>query len=511
MSRLSLLLVLLLVGAGCRATGSPTPAAPPDTSWLAEATAEIDAAIADEMETNYVPGAAVVIVQDGRTVFMRGYGLADIEADRPVDPERTLFRIGSVTKALTALAASRLVDQGRLNWNDDVAPYASGMTNPGGFEAPVTLRHLVTHTGGFDQVGYGRRVGRADLLLADRKALRPRLGAYLNDGMLRRVRPPGEHFVYDTYGISLAGHVVGEAVGLSYPEAMRREVFEPLGMTRSAVEAEGDLLRDLAVGYGWNGTAYTAQPYELYMSTPASSIDATPADMARLMEALTGGGANAHGRLYSEAMAASVLGDSQYRPHPLFSGMSHGFWESLPSVGLPDGYGVRVLGHGGTMLGYATSLTVFVDANVAVLTVANRHAEAGGPWVQVASRVNEAVAMALHGSVDAKPIALQPSRSAPADLDAYAGEYVRGLYCETCTEAEFALGGWRRSPGTMVTREGDRLRFREALYAPAEAPDVFVRVEGEGEQALVFKRDADGQVVSVTTSGGPVERYRVRD
>ncbi|MEM0964303.1 MAG: serine hydrolase domain-containing protein, partial [Bacteroidota bacterium] len=421
-----------------------------------------------------------------------------------------LFRIGSVSKALTALAVSRLVDDGRLRWDDDVAPYASGMTNPGGFRDPVRLEHLVTHTGGFDQVGYGRRVRRTELTLAERKALRPSLGEFLNDRMLRRVRPAGEHFVYDTYGISLAGHVLGEATGLSYRDAMQLELFGPLGMTRSAVEAEGDLLDDLAVGYGWNGSAYVAQPYELYMSMPASSIDATPADMARLMEALTGGGANAHGRLYSEAMAAEVLGP-QYRPHPAFSGMSHGFWESLPSVGLPDGYGTRVLGHGGTMLGYATSLTLFVEANVAVFTVANRHAEAGGPWVQVAARVNEAVGRALNGSVDAKPLALEPSRGTTADLDAYEGEYVRGLYCETCTEAEFARGGWRRSSGTAVTREGERLRFRDALYAPSEEADVFVRVAGEGEQGLVFKRDASGQVVSVTTSGGPVERYRVQD
>ncbi|MEL6614311.1 MAG: serine hydrolase domain-containing protein [Bacteroidota bacterium] len=514
MPRLHLLALTFLVAAGCTAPAATPPAAtPPEApapSWLSDLESDIDAIVADEMATNYVPGAAVVLVHNGRTLFSRGYGVADIESGRPVDPDRTLFRIGSVSKALTAMAVSRLVDDGRLRWDDDVAPYARGMTNPGGFSDPVRLEHLVTHTGGFDQVGYGRHVRRTELPLAERKALRPNLGDYLNDGMLRRVRPAGEHFVYDTYGISLAGHVLGEATGLSYREAMRRELFEPLGMTRSAVEAEGDLLADLAVGYGWNGSAYVAQPYEVYMTTPASSIDATPADMARLMEALTGGGTNAHGRLYSEAMAAEVLAP-QYRPHPAFSGMSHGFWESRPAVGLPDGYGTRVLGHGGTMLGYATSLTLFVDANVAVFTIANRHAEAGGPWVQVASRVNEAVAMALNGSVDARPLALEPSQNHAADLDAYEGEYVRGLYCETCTEAEFAQGGWRRQGGTPITRDGDRLRFRDALYAPSEAPDVFVLVDGEGEQGLVFKRDASGDVVSVTTSGGPVERYRVRD
>ena len=261
-------LALLLLVAACLPRPATAQDAPEFSPDLADA---IDAVVADQMETPRLPGVAVVVVKDGATVFQRGYGVADVTTGRAVDPERTLFRIGSVSKALTALAVTRLIDDGRLARDTDVSEYVDNIANLSASDAPVTIEHLLTHTAGFDQIGLDRHVWDLDESLAARKAKRPSLEAFLENGNLRRVTPPGERFRYDTYGITLAGLVLAKATGRSYAEAMQQELFAPLGMTRSFVEADDAHIGDLATGYGWQDSAYVAQPYEVYVTTACSS------------------------------------------------------------------------------------------------------------------------------------------------------------------------------------------------------------------------------------------------
>lgn len=494
-----LLLALLLTSCSSAQPG----AGPTGDEGLVGLEAAIDAVVHDEMASNHVPGAAVVVVRDGRTIFKRGYGMADVEAGTPVDPDRTLFRIGSISKALTGLGVTRLVDDGRLAWDDDVSVYAPWISNQSGSDDPVTLWNLVTHTGGFDQIGTGRQIGAFDRPLAERKTFRPSLAAFLEDGNLRRVTPPGRQVTYDTYGMSLAGLVVARATGLSYAEAMRREVFLPLGMDRTFVEADEDHVSNLAIGYGWVDGEYVAQPYELYTTTPASSIDATVADMGRLMEALTGKGANGHGRLFSEAAASAVLA-TQFRPHPDFVGITHGFFEFPAESRLHDQH-VRSVTHGGSMLGYSSRLTLYPESNVAVFVVANRAAEAGGGRVTLGNRVPHVVAEHL-----VEPSRPNPPRPASAqeglDLADYVGDYVYGVYCHTCTDEEFERGAWRPSAPKPVLAIDGTLRVGDEVYLPTAEADVFVRDDGGRE--VFFGRSADGEVAffAYSTSADTFER-----
>lgn len=163
----------------------------------------IDPIVLNVMETEYLPGVAVVIVQNGETVFKKGYGYSNIELDKKVNPDITIFRIGSVSKALTSLAVTRLDDQGSLSLDDSVDDYFDGfeeIPNIEGGDASVTIRNLITHTSGLDQIGIGRHIWKLDLDLEERKALRPSINDFLNDGNLRRTAPPGQHYRYDTYG-----------------------------------------------------------------------------------------------------------------------------------------------------------------------------------------------------------------------------------------------------------------------------------------------------------------------
>ncbi len=104
-----------------------------------------------------VPGAVVVVVKDGRVLAQKGYGLADIATGEPVDPERTLFRLASVTKVFTATAVLQLAEQGKVKLGVDAQVYLPGLPLPRTFSRPVTVADLLTHTSGFDE----RTIGTA--------------------------------------------------------------------------------------------------------------------------------------------------------------------------------------------------------------------------------------------------------------------------------------------------------------------------------------------------------------
>jgi len=466
----------------------------------------IDAIVAEEMEATHLPGVAVVVVHEGKTIINRGYGLANIDAEQPVDVDRTLFRIGSVSKALTGLALSRLIDDGRVDYQDDVSAYFEQISNPKGIDQPVTVEHLLTHTGGFDQVGLNRHIYDWERPLAERKKQRPSLAQFLGDNNLRLITRPGHVFRYDTYGISLAGLVLARATNLSYSQAMQQEMFGPLGMKRSFVEADEANIENLALGYGWVNSQYEAQPYEVYVTTPASSIDATPSDMARLLEALTGGGANSTGRLFSEKQASAVL-SPQFRPHPRFTGITHSLWES-PSVDPPDGPAVHSVGHGGSMLGFWTLMEIFTEKKVGVFISTNRNWEAGGGPVHLGTRINKAILEALYEEQPKADVA-EAVPGNGRDLSDYEGNYVRGIYCQSCSMQEFAQGAWPRGNAMAVTATTSGLRIDDESYYPTKEADVFVRDDGKKE--VFFGRDEMNAVSFYVTSFGPTAFEKLGD
>src|SRR5688572_11653171 len=106
----------------------------------------VDSVMHAEMTKAKIPGAAFVFVQDGRIVYMKGYGQADVGREKSVDPERTIWRIGSISKAVTATAVMQLVDQGKLALSDTVNRRLHSMKIAESFPTPITVRHLLTHS-----------------------------------------------------------------------------------------------------------------------------------------------------------------------------------------------------------------------------------------------------------------------------------------------------------------------------------------------------------------------------
>lgn len=318
------------------ATVAEPPCAPVTDSALDDVLGGLPA----ELARDAVPGAVVSVVADGRTVRAEGYGVADTATGAPMDADRTLVRIASITKLFTATAVMQQVEAGRLALDDDVNEHLTAFRVPSAFGEPVTVRDLLDHTAGFEERGIviGARTA-ADVRPLD-ETLRRHLPA--------RIYPPGEVAAYSNWGAALAGHLVEQVSGERYDRYVRRHVLEPLGMTRStAAEPVPDgLASSLAHSYDSEVVPPEAIPFTFDRLPPDGAVSATATDMARFVQAhLDGGGpvldAGTTARMHTRSFTAD----------PRLPGSAHGFQERFVR-------GHRLLVHDGSWEGFQSALVL---------------------------------------------------------------------------------------------------------------------------------------------------------
>ena len=225
------------------------------------------------LRTADIPGAVVTVVKDGQILTARGFGYADREKRTPVDPERTLFRPGSVSKLVTWTAAMQLVEQGKLDLDRDVNTYLD-FKIPEYDGKPVTLRQLMTHTAGFEEAV-------KDIIFTDPAHLLP-LGDYLKRWTPKRVFEPGTTPAYSNWATALTGYLVERVSGESFDDYCDKHIFAPLGMTNSTMRQPlpAALAGQMASGYK---PGQEAGKFEIVGPAPAGSLSSTGTDMAKFM------------------------------------------------------------------------------------------------------------------------------------------------------------------------------------------------------------------------------------
>jgi len=328
--------------------GAQPPGGPDDP---AEMGAFLDGAFAIQMAANHVPGAVVTVVRDGQEIYAQGYGYADLERRIPVDPQRTLFRPGSVTKLFTYTAVMQLVEQGRLSLSEDVNTHLD-FTIPATYADPITLQHLLTHTPGFEDAGEGLFVLAPEQIIPLDEIMRSRIPA--------RVYPPGEVAAYSNYGAALLGYIVERAAGIPFHQYVAENIFQPLGMTRSTLDQPlpDDLAPDMARGYNYFNGEYVEGAFEIVLPYPAGSLSAPASDMARFMIAHLQNGRFGDTRILAEE-TARLMHSPLYSPNPRLHGMAHGFFENEVN-------GQVVLSHGGDTLLFHSGLFLLPEHNLGI-------------------------------------------------------------------------------------------------------------------------------------------------
>jgi CubicO group peptidase (beta-lactamase class C family) len=311
-----------------------------------------DQTIAEQLARHKVSGATISVVKDGRLYFAKGYGWADIEKQIPVDAERTLFRVGSTSKLFTWTAVMQLVEQGNLDLDRNINDYLHDFQIPSTYPEPITLRHLMTHTAGFEEQ-FGAEIA------TDPEAMIP-LGERLARFMPARVRPPGELTAYSNYGTALAGYIVSRVSGLDFETYVEENIFHPLGMARSTFRQPlpPGLDGTLAVGYSASNGSFKAEPFHYVTIVPAGAMSSTAFDMAQFMIAHLQDGQYGDARILQKSTAQQVH-QRQFANDSRLNGLTLGFFDLEQNQ-------QRILEHGGGMPTFHTLMALLPEQNIGV-------------------------------------------------------------------------------------------------------------------------------------------------
>lgn len=424
----------------------------------------IDAVVREHLESTSVPGVVVTVTEGHEVVLVRGWGLADVDSQRPMSGEDTLVRIASLSKTFTATAVAALEDEGVLDLDADVGRYLK-VPSPGD---GITLRHLLSHTSGIINYNVGRvrdtPIDPADFESFMVATLPPRLYA------------PGTLTDYTNHGNALAGLAVQHVTQRPFAEYVRARLLEPLGMDRTRYYLDAAATPELATSYGDDGRPW---PYEYFGTVPASSVHTTAREMAAWLTLHAADGHHA-GREVLSAQALARMRDPVSVVHPALAPYHYAF--AFTTI---EGHAART--HGGSVPAFLSKMAVFDAHGVGVFVAQNSFDDS------VTNRVVAEVARLL--PPPAPPAALVPADDGrPRDAERLVGDY--------------------RVIGKTETAAF--IRAREAMVATP----LRVRTDAEGYllvddkryqrvDDLVFRRAKDGGgVVTVVFAADDTGRIR---
>jgi CubicO group peptidase (beta-lactamase class C family) len=350
---------------------APTLPPPAQSSTTPQLTQQNVASWADgfmpyALERGDIAGAVVVVVKDGAVLFEKGYGYSDIAARRPVDPERTLFRIGSTSKLFTWTAVMQLVEQGKIDLDADVNQYLDFKIPPRDGK-PVTMRNIMTHTTGFEET-------LKSLIETDPSRLLS-LEAIVKQWTPERIFPAGSTPAYSNYATALAGYIVARVSGESYEDYIDRHIFAPLGMEHSSFHQPlpKALQPDMSKGYALASQPEPEKPYELIAVAPAGALATTGSDIARFMIAHLQNGVYGANRIL-KLETAQQMHTTALTMIPPLDRMLLGFYESNYN-------GHRVIAHGGDTQWFHSDLNLFIDNGVGLFVSVNSVGKEGAAHV----------------------------------------------------------------------------------------------------------------------------------
>jgi CubicO group peptidase (beta-lactamase class C family) len=464
-----------------RRAKSPAGATAPDLNGLETV---VDDTLASRIGDT-VAGATVAVVGGGEVALAKGYGRADVTDGTRLRAAETAVRIGSVSKLVTWTAVMQGVEAGILDLDTDVNQYLddSPLSIPDEYDDPVTLRHLGTHTAGFDIV--------IESVFAQDPDQLTDLTTTLVRTQPERVRPPGAAVCYSNWGAMLAGHVVAEAFDTTFEEYVQSNVFDPLGMSRSTSRqpVPGGHPGNLAAPHDTSGEAIERVDPVYTGWYPAGSISATATDMAAFMNAHLGHGTEA---VFNDATLATMHSE-QYGRHPAVNGLRYGFYEH----GHPDS---DYIGHSGGTIYYSTWLGLLPDRDVGVFVGFNSRGSASP--IDVADEILAECDLLPEGTTP-EPATGAASRERATTL---AGEYESLANAPRNSRLQI-LGVLSRL--TVEATDNGGLITRTMGGEPTEwvETDPYVYHEREGEDVLAADV-VDGGVESLYLNSQPTTTFK---
>ena len=336
-----------------------TPALPASGHTLDSADLEafFDGIIPLQLERSDIAGAVVLVKKDGQVLLQKGYGYADEKKKKPVDPNTTIFRLASISKLFTWVSVMQLEEQGKLDIDADVNRYLDFQIRPA-FDKPITLRNLMTHTGGFEEEN-------RDIIITNPK--QPvTLREFLIENQPKRLFAPGTVPAYSNYGVGLASYIVQRVSGKPFEQYVEEHIFVPLDMTHSTFfqPPPKALVASPSEGYR-EDTEKPAVGFEIFNPVGAGGLSSTASDMGRFGQALLNGG-ELDGKRILKPETLTAMWTPQFRVSDKMPPIGMGFYQ----VWRND---LRWIGHEGDLIAFHSlffveptqKLVLFVSYNSA--------------------------------------------------------------------------------------------------------------------------------------------------
>jgi CubicO group peptidase (beta-lactamase class C family) len=310
-------------------------------------TAKFDQLLSEQFKTGET-GAAALVSRKGQIIYKKAFGMANMELNIPMQPDN-VFRIGSISKQFTAVAILQLMEQGKLNLQDDITKFIPDYPTHG---HKITIEHLLTHTSGIQSYTGMKEFGTISRLDKTPEEL---IGFFKNQPM---EFAPGTKWNYNNSGYFLLGYIIEKLSGKTYPEYVEENIFKPLGMTNSFYGSDSRIIKNRAAAYSKNEKGFiNAEPLSMTLPYAAGSLQSTVEDLYKWNQAVQG---------YKLVKKESL--DKAFTSYILADGKKTGYGYGW---GLGNLQGSQTIEHGGGIPGFLTQGIYLPKEDVFVAVYSN--------------------------------------------------------------------------------------------------------------------------------------------
>ena len=462
------------------------PATPQDQHPLTPSDLEafFDGIIPIQLERSDIAGATVLVMKDGQVLLQKGYGFADEKKQTPVDPATTLFRLASISKLSTWISVMQLAEQGKLDLDTDVNQYLDFQIRPA-FDKTITLRNLMTHTGGFEEESN-------DIIITN-----PKYAVSLRDFLIHnqpvRLFPPGTIPGYSNYGVGLASYIVQRVSGEPFEQYTERHIFTPLKMMHSTFYQPIPKTLTPSEGYG-EGTQKDPLGFEIFNPVGAGGYSSTAPDMGRLGMALLNGGELDGARILKPETLAAMW-TPQFRASNDMPPIGMGFYQMWRN-------NLRWIGHGGDLIAFHSFFVVEPTQKLVLFLSYNSSGAGSKPRPEIINLFSDRYyPMPIHQTF---------ATLTRAQLKEIEGIYQGTRRADSTKLKMAALVAQRAASinkdGALLLEDAKDLRGHPIKFKPL-TKDLWQEVDAQ--QPLCAIRDHHGRIVRLATNFAGVQLQRV--
>jgi CubicO group peptidase (beta-lactamase class C family) len=456
-----------------------------DLSGFGQDLEKLQTFIENESKKLEIPASVVLWVKDGDPVFQCIVNDSLRNSGNSIDIERSLFRVASVSKPFTGLAAMSMIQDGLIDPDADINIYFEKPLLKYRFDIPITVRHLLTHTGGFDDFYINKSTRSKEEIIS--------LEHSVESLMPDQVNIPGEICTYSNYGVALLGLVLEKAAQQEFSQLLAERVFKPMQMYKSTFDPTPDDYPNIV--QGWVRQAGDLRPFPLdyIKDAPAGQMLTTVHDILSFMKLITTSEEEA---AYNGGMKSLFLSSSEqlFTHNPYLQGGMAALWH------LVEYSGHKVVMHDGGYAGVICRLFYFPEHDQALFIFANLMDS------RFISVVTDEMIEAFLPSATLKDPAVQIVSDQIEDglkINDFTGYYRNTRYSRNSMLKISALAGIAGTRGELyLKKEGAHLMMRDHMGNPRRLirSDTLLFASIDDDYFLGF-REQDGKITHVFTSG----------